>query len=216
MAAIDKIYVNNWKDFCEVRDYFLNTEFVANNGTKCILKKYLYDNDWVTEDFFDGKVEVAVTNTPSKVDYYLAMYCPIKVVQDYLDCAYTNWRNIETWSDYINFDRNPGIKFIITKYPTFGKINKALNQEFGWDIEVRTPVQECKYMCCEYPTYYKESNQWIYDSELIFPKGCEYGNYRFKTIKALKRNIRKWKLPKGSIVTAQGRYVGECYKFLIK
>ena len=217
MASIDKIYVNNWKDFCEVRDYFMNTYFIANNGTKCVLKNYMYDVEDVTEDFFDGKKEVAVTNTPCKVDYYLAMYCPVKAVQEYLDSAYKgNWRNVDYWSDYTTFNRNPGNKIKVIKYPKFGKINKALNQRFGWHIKVYT-TRKTKYS--EYndrPIYYEDTNQWIYDNELEFPIDNSWGLCNYKTIKSLIRNIRKWKLPKGSIITAQGRYFGERYEFLIK
>lgn len=214
MASIDKIYVNNWKDFCEVRDYFMNTEFVGINGTKCVLKNYMYDVENITEDFFDGKREVAVTNTPCKVDYYLAMYCTVKAVQEYLDNAYNgDWRYVSYWNDYLTFKRNPGSKIKIIKYPKFGKINKALNQRFGWHIRVITPDGKGHN---SYPEYYSDTNQWIYDYELEFPidKSCGLCNY--KTIKSLIRNIRKWKLPKGSIVTAHGRYVGEEYEFLIK
>ena len=223
MAAIDKIYVNNWKDFCEVRDYFMNTEFVANNGTKCVLKNYMYDVEHITEDYFDGKVEVAVTNTPCKVDYYLAMYCTVKAVQEYLDRAYRrDWKNVDEWKEYITFDRNPGNKIKVIKYPKFGKINKALNQRFGWQISVHT-IRKIEYFgkteyfkCNEYPSYYKDTNQWIYEYELEFPIDKSWGLCNYKTIKSLIRNIRKWKLPKDSIVIAQGRYKGERYEFLIK
>ena len=37
----------------------------------------------------------------------------------------------------------------------------------------------------------------------------------FKTIKAIKRAILKWKLPVGTIVTCTGRYVEDTYKFKI-
>lgn len=216
MAWIDKIYVNNWKDFCEVRDYFMNTEFVANNGTKCILKNYMYDVEDVTEDFFDGKKEVAVTNTPCKVDYYLAMYCPVKAVQEYLDIVYNDYKNPDEWKEYITFDRNPGNKIKVIKYPKFGKINKALNQRFGWHISVHTVRKTEYFECKERPCYHEDTNQWIYENELEFPMDKSYGLCNYKTIKSLIRNIRKWKLPKGSIVTAQGRYIGEHYEFLIK
>ena len=221
MAGIDKIYVNNWKDFCEVRNYFMNTEFVANNGTKCVLKNYMYDVEHITKDFFDGKREVPVTNTPCKVDYYLAMYCPVKAVQEYLDRAYRrDWKNVDEWKEYITFDRNPGNKVKIIKYPKFGKINKALNQRFGWQIQVKTPILSnftfFTKQSYEYPEYYGDTNQWIYDYELEFPIDKSWGLCNYKTIKSLIRNIRKWKLPKGSIVIAQGRYEGERYEFLIK
>ena len=217
MASIDKIYVNNWKDFCEVRDYFMNNEFIANNGTKCVLKDYIYDVEHITEDYFNGEREVAVTNTPCKVDYYLAMYCPVKAVQKYLDNAYKgDWRNVDYWKEYITFDRNPGNKVKIIKYPKFGKINKALNQRFGWHISVYTTrkIEHSEYD--DRPIYYGDTNQWVYDNELEFPIDKSCGWCKYKTIKSLIRNIRKWKLSKGSIVIAQGRYEGERYKFLIK
>lgn len=221
MASIDKIYVNNWKDFCEVRNYFMNTYFIANNGTKCVLKNYMYDVENVTEDFFDGKREVAITNTPCKVDYYLAMYCPVKAVQEYLNRAYSEkWKELDFWKDYMLFDRNPGNKIKVIKYPKFGKINKALHQGYGWQIKVKTPILSnftfFTEQCYEYPDYYGDTNQWIYDNELEFPIDNSLGFCSCKTIKSLIRNIRKWKLPKGSIVAAQGRYIGERYEFLIK
>lgn len=223
MAGIDKIYVNNWKDFCEVRDYFMNTEFVGINGTKCVLKNYMYDVEHITEDYFDGEREVPVTNTPCKVDYYLAMYCPVKAVQEYLDRAYKgNWRNVDYWSDYTKFNRNSGSKIKVIKYPKFGKINKALNQRFGWHIKVYTTrkiyddYSRNYFKYDDHPIYYKDTNQWIYDNELEFPIDKSWDLCNYKTIKSLIRNIRKWKLPKGSIVTAHGRYIGDEYEFLIK
>ena len=220
MAAIDKIYVNNWKDLCDIREYFENTKFLANNGTYCVLKDYLYDTSYITEDMFDGIKEFPVTNTPTKVDYFLAMHCPLKPVQDYLDHAYEGWRDYDYWKQYILFDRNPGTKIKTIKRPKFGNINKSLNNKYGWHIHVHTPkyYKDHDVWYNEYPTYYKKTNQWIYRMELEFPDDKEWWCCfcGYKTIKALIRNIRKWKLPKGTIVDAYGRYIGEEYKFLIK
>jgi hypothetical protein len=173
----------------------------------------MYDVEHITEDYFDGERDVPVTNTPCKVDYYLAMYCPVKAVQEYLESVYEDYKNLDEWKEYITFDRNPGSKIKVIKYPKFGKINKALNQRFGWHVSVITPDGD-GYK--SYPEYYSDTNQWIYDYELEFPIDKSWGWCNYKTIKSLIRNIRKWKLPKGSIVTAQGRYVGEEYEFLIK
>ena len=217
MAGIDKIYVNNWQDFCEVRDYFMNTEFVANNGTKCVLKNYMYDNDWVYEDFFDGEVQVAVTNTPYEVDYLLHKYCHIKVVQEYLQGCYSN----QYWDEFEKWDRNPGTKVKMLKCPKWGKTNKPfkLYQKAFWSVHVKTPVycEEYERFINEHPTYYSNVNEWVYDKDLTFYEiENSWHACKFKTIKSVIRNIRKWKLPKGSIVTAQGRYVGERYEFVVK
>lgn len=214
MAGVDKIYVNNWKDFCEVRDYFTNTKFPANNGTWCVLKNYMYDVEHVTEDTFDGEKEVAVTNTPKEVDYLLWKHCQIKVIRDYVEDLIDD----DDVNIYENFYRDPGTKIKIIERPKFGNINKALNQRFGWWVNVYTPRrdEELGFDYKDYPTYYKDTNQWLYDYELEFPVNDSWSSCRYKTIKSLIRNIRKWKLPKGTIVEAQGRYKGEIYKFLIK
>ena len=219
MAAIDKIYVNNWQDFCEVRDYFKNTVYDCANGTKCYLINYLYEYDEndITPDFFDGKRDVPITNTPCNVDYLLHKYCPIKVVQEYLQRCYSN----QYWDEFEKWDRNPGTKVKMIQCPKYGKINKPFkfHQSALWFVHVETPVynEEYEEFISEHPTYYSNVNEWVYDKDLIFYEienswhGC-----KFKTIKSVIRNIKKWKLPKGSIVTVYGRYIGEIYEFIVK
>ena len=38
---------------------------------------------------------------------------------------------------------------------------------------------------------------------------------RYKTIKAVKRAILKWKFPVGTVVTCTGKYIDDTYKFIV-
>lgn len=219
MAGIDKIYVSNWQDFCEVRDYFRSTVYDCANGTKCRLINYLYEYDEndITPDFFDGRKSIPVTNTPYGVDYLLHKYCPIKVVQEYLQHHYFD----QYWDEFEKWDRNGGTKVKMLECSKWGKLNKPFkfHQKALWFVWVETPVycEEYGEFISEHPTYYSNVNEWVYDKDLTFyeVENSWYG-CKFKTIKSVIRNIRKWKLPKGSIVGVHGRYQGEHYKFVVK
>lgn len=219
MAGIDKIYVSNWQDFCEVCDYFRSTVYDCANGTKCRLINYLYEYDEndITPDFFDGEKSIPVTNTPYGVDYLLHKYCPIKVVQEYLQHHYFD----QYWDEFEKWDRNSGTKVKVLERPKWGKLNKPFKfyQKALWFVWVETPVycEEYGEFISEHPTYYSNVNEWVYDKDLTFyeVENSWYG-CKFKTIKSVIRNIRKWKLPKGSIVDVHGRYQGEHYKFVVE
>lgn len=62
--------------------------------------------------------------------------------------------------------------------------------------------------------YHPKYNTWDFTKEFV----CDDSSsicWKYKTIKAVKRAILKWKLPIGTIVTCTGRYVDDVYKFII-
>lgn len=65
-----------------------------------------------------------------------------------------------------------------------------------------------------YVRYSKEHNTWDFAEEFVISYGISSHAF-FHTIRAIKRNIRKWKLPVGAIVIVTGRYVEETYKFVV-
>jgi len=63
--------------------------------------------------------------------------------------------------------------------------------------------------------YTEGTDTWDFTDEFVV--GCGISNIAYvKTITALARKIRKWKLPIGTKVIATGRYVGEEYEFVVK
>lgn len=66
-----------------------------------------------------------------------------------------------------------------------------------------------------YMWYHKEYNSWDFMDDFVASEWSSSTAY-CKTIRALKRLIRKWKLPIGTTVRATGRYFGDEYLFVVK
>ena len=63
--------------------------------------------------------------------------------------------------------------------------------------------------------YHSSTNTWDFTEEFVIDKWNSSMRIKFKTIKAIKRAILKWKLPVGTIVTCTGRYVEDTYEFKV-
>ena len=86
------------------------------------------------------------------------------------------------------------------------------NTPFGWKfwwIQIDLP-DELGYMW-----YHKEHNSWDFSDEFIINEGCNIICCKYKTIRAIKRAIRKWKLPIGTIIKCTGKYICETYIFQV-
>ena len=78
-----------------------------------------------------------------------------------------------------------------------------------WFIEIDTP-EELGYMW-----YHSNTNTWDFSEEFVISDWTSSCCTKYKTIKAIKRAILKWKLPVGTIIICTGRYVDDTYKFKI-
>lgn len=86
------------------------------------------------------------------------------------------------------------------------------NRPFGfkfWFVEVNPP-DELGYMW-----YHKDYNSWDFIDEFVICDGSSSVCLNYKTIRAIKRAIRKWKLPIGTTIKCTGRYVCETYIFQV-
>lgn len=110
---------------------------------------------------------------------------------------------------FTNFKYKVGKHFKCIQKPKFINYNKPLNKK-RWFVSVNLINDE------NMMWYSLKNNKWDFDDEWIVNNGwistlCA----KFKTIKAVKRAIIKWKLPIGTIVNVKGRYVFEEYKFVV-
>ena len=108
---------------------------------------------------------------------------------------------------YTNKKYKVGKSFKIIKSP-----QQHYNRPFKckiWFIHVDIP-EELGYMW-----YHSNTNTWDFSEEFVI--GSSFSNCctKYKTIRAIKRAIRKWKLPVGTIITCTGRYVSDNYEFEI-
>lgn len=206
MATIDKTYTNKWEEYCEYRDWAMGQKFVCPNGDIIRPIDYLYR--WNKEDF-DGEKYLPIMNTPLSLDYFLIKHCPIRFVrnrmldvhgEDDFDAMLNGTSEYDTFSKEGKY----GTRFRMTKHPIDMKANRPCGRK-SWFVQLRGEGRYCQYD--------EDKNRWTWDDELRSGSGGNTAHIR--TIKALKRHMRKWKLPKGTIVDVRGRYIGDNYEFLI-
>lgn len=108
---------------------------------------------------------------------------------------------------YTNKKYKAGKSFKILKCP-----QQHYNKPFKckrWVVHVEAP-EELGYLW-----YHSNTNTWDFTEEFVIADGSSSCCIKYKTIRAIKRAILKWKLPVGTIVTCTGRYVDDTYEIKI-
>lgn len=107
-------------------------------------------------------------------------------------------------------DVERGVHFRLTKSPN-GKRTVPFERplEGSWWVSVENANNKYDFMW-----YSDDTDTWDFMDEFVTPGGKTDTAY-VKTITALKRKLRKWRLPIGTKVMATGRYVGEEYEFVV-
>ena len=100
-----------------------------------------------------------------------------------------------------------GKSFKIVKCPQH-KYNRPYKRK-RWFVDADAP-EELGFLW-----YHSSTNTWDFSEEFVISEWTSSGCSEYKTIKAIKRAILKWKLPVGTIVTCTGRYVEDTYEFKV-
>lgn len=144
---------------------------------------------------------------PCYIDAYLIRNCPFDFIQNNLKFMYGD--------EHYNLIKED--KLYTTSYRQNESINgnhikcikhppKLYNKIIGcryWFVTVIVPN--------DYVSYSTKYNRWdFYDEFVINHSSC---CVKYKSIRAVKRAIRKWNLPVGSIITCLGMYIEDIYKF---
>ena len=108
---------------------------------------------------------------------------------------------------YTNKEYKVGKSFKIVKCPK-PQYNKPYKCK-RWFVDVEVPEE------LGYVWYHSSTNTWDFTEEFVIDKWNSSMRIKFKTIKAIKRAILKWKLPVGTLVTCTGRYDSNTYIFKV-
>lgn len=237
MAGIDKTYISNWSTFKEIRDWAENQSFTLKNGEKINLIDYFYYPDLTEEEFNKYKenynkiypeyeYEIVLWNTPTYVDIWLIRNCPFEIIQDRLKEQYSGGWSKTAFTDHNDDDLYTQIKEYRSIYDTYqrnglGKKAKVtFHNLFGnpirdkkcfWWIEVdpywlgkkRTSIETS-------PWYNEDVDMWYWDTEAMPWTSNICTKRGSMTKKNIVNLIKKWNLPKGTIVkfrTEMGRYL---------
>lgn len=217
MAAIDKIYVNNYEDWKSVTDYFKSTTFEVD-GEKFELINYLYHPDSTKEEIEEGfkkQKSIPVTNTPVSVDIYLIRNCKLDVVQEYLKNAYGEeyYEILNHTSVYDTYKRNglgKNVKFSVLKKPagkylykfcyesSYGFVKQFNYNDSWWYVSVNGSDL--------YWRYNSNKDTWTNDLE---QHNWTSSNYSYRgplNIHRIYRMLKKWNLPSGVTVKFEHRF----------
>lgn len=172
--------------------------------------KELYGEDWVfdPENYFD----VVLWNTPTYVDVWLIRNCPFEEVQNRLKEQYSGGWSKQAFTDHNDENMYDQIKNHTSIYDTYqrnGLGRKAKisiktihgkpfrNKNIWWWIEVRDNDSKWRW-------YDEDLDIWSREEELIpYTSNCchKHGTLTKKNILNL---VRKWDLPKGTILSFEG------------
>lgn len=218
MAYIDKTYTSSWDEYQELVDWAMKNKFTCPNGIKVDIMNSIYP--YRKEDWAEGWVpgeERPVMNTSYTDDYFLIKYCPLRLVKDrmtevygkeYIDSVLSGKSEFDGYEERIERGR----KFRCTRKPKRGyNQNRAFVRyrngkvKYGkWFVEVWRG-ETCLW-------YNEDYDLWVdWNNGELGNGGYSFSNVN--TIKALKRKIRKWNLPKGSVVKVTDRCIEDNWEF---
>ena len=128
----------------------------------------------------------------------------------YLDQGDTDYDLIKAGKLYATPYTNKKYK-VGKSYKTLTCPKQHYNRPFKrkrWGVQIDVPEE------LGFTWYHPDNNTWDFCEEFVIGYSSTMCT-KYKTIKAIKRAILKWKLPVGTIITCTGRYVDDTYKFKI-
>lgn len=207
MAAIDKTYVTR-DQLIEAINWCIEIgEVTLENGYKFKPINYIYAYNDI--DNLPDKKEYILWNTSIWFDRWLWCNCPLSFVRERLQEQYDNdsLEDFKSWVYEKSEKRNVKYTFLKTPSYRFWKwiINTARRKnpwrnkckQATYTCEVRVPGEEFE------RDYDKQTNEW-YEMFGMLPAHDEYiwqeHHKRIPSKKSIIRQLKKWNLPKGTIV----------------
>ena len=196
--------------------YYIDAYLIRNCPFDFIQKELMLSyGKWSQEDIKEaydivmkrggGKCESGAYHWLSKEDFY-SENGEIHLYKDETDYDLIKAGKLYA-TPQTNKKYDVGKSFKIVKCPQH-KYNRPHKRK-RWFVDVDAPEE------LGYVWYHSNTNTWDFSEEFVIDEWNSSMCIEFKTIKAIKRAILKWKLPVGAIVTCTGRYVEDTYEFKV-
>lgn len=218
MAYIDKTYITSYQQAVDYVNWSKENKLVYNGYVFNPIPYYSLEE--YKEHFSSNEKEIAFLNTSLSEDYFLIKYCPLDFIQErmkevYNEDFYNAVKNGTSQFDTFNRNSIAGSKVKCIKESEF------CNKRFHYKSRKRGKCSSLRYWIEVYHPYmfifYDDINDiWvIFGYELHTPYVSNACHKPIKSRKALIRNIRKWNLPKGSIIRWKGEFIGDLMEFKV-
>lgn len=205
-----EIYVKSHEQYLEFKNWCNRQPLLEDKyGDAVNISKYLIN---LKNTFFN--IEKCIYCGPVYIDAYIIRNCPLKYIQDELKLDYneSTYEEIKKDELYIN-PRSicmyiSGFKIRCLHKPKI-KRNKPQECKY-WTVRIILPMGFHNIVYNEYPD--NRIGTWDFTDDFV-NHGFATHSCLCPTIKSLKRYIRKWNLPFGSIVRAYDKY--NIYDFIL-
>lgn len=228
MAAIDKTYVNK-EQLLEAIEWAKGVDKATlEDGSTFYPIDFIYGYNDIDDPAFweKEKKEYVLWNTPTWYDRWLWLNCPLSFVKERLQKQYGSYflEKFESWTYEKPIPRKKKYTFleVPTGYGYKWFMNNARyncrwpsnNKQLVYHIEVKCPGEEFE------RGYNEEVKQWYPKFEFL-PEHDDFmwqrHHKRIPSKKSIMRQLDKWDLPKGTIVTVDCfNYTGLNFKILVK
>lgn len=228
MAALDKTYVNK-EQLLEAIEWAKKVDKATlEDGSTFYPINFICGYNDIDDPAFweEERKEYILWNTPIWYDRWLWLNCPLSFVQERLQVQYDSYtlEVFESWTYEEPVNRKKKYTFLTvpTGYGYKWFMNNARyncrwprnSKQLTYYIEVKCPDEEFD------RGYNKEVGQWYPDFDFL-PCRDEFiwqkYHKRIPSKKSIMRQLDKWALPKGTIVTVGTmKYNGLNFKVLVK
>lgn len=224
MAAIDKTYISDWKQYCDLKQWCDSVGRVTDDyGNRFRPSDFM--NEWTEKDFSkleDGE-DLPVWNTPTYMDVWLVRNCPLQFMQDRLREQYGGGWSKTAFTGHNRESLYQEILDRTSPYDTYERnglgqtarisIDRKLDVRFKdtrmvWWIDV---LDSGWWYSCDTDRWFESSIDLHNRSKMgRTSSSCIYRGYM--PVKKILRKIRKWDLPEGTRI----RFCGEYHRYVQK
>ena len=224
--------ISDWETYDKIRNWAIGQSVPLKNGKKVPLVNFMY-HPCITKSEWDeyeascsyGKFEIVLWNTPTYIDVWLIRNCPFEEIQEHLKEQYGGGWSKTAFTNHNDDDLYEQIKNGTSAYDTFerngrGKEGKIkIIRIFGRPIRdkrLRYWVQIRK-NADGYNFWYNDDDGMWYDECELMPWNTNTAIIcRSLTKKSIVNLVRKWDLPKGTVLYFDA-LVGRCgyYSFYV-
>lgn len=221
-SLIDYVFnYTEWKDGAVLpvcnNPYYIDAYLIRNCPFDFIQKELMLNYGKWSQDMIEEAYDIVMKRGGEKCEkgiFHWLSKEDFSIVDGkiYLDQGDTSYDLIKAGKLYTSPSTNKKYK-VGKSFKMIAHPQQYHNKPFKckrWFIDIDVPGQ------LGYLWYHSNTNTWDFSDEFVISDWASSAcSNKYKTIKAIKRAILKWKLPVGAIVTCSGIYVDDIYKFKI-
>ena len=215
-------YLYKWESFEDGESYpilnapyYIDAYLIRNCPFDFIQDELKLNYGYMTQEWINEAYNAVMNKNYENINFYtLLTLGDFKIVDGVVTMPYEPISDYELIKEgklyatpYTQKKYTVGNHIKCIKHPSI-QYNRSFGCNFWW-VQV-DPPKELGYMW-----YHKDYNSWDFSEEFVISKSRSSVCFKYETIRAIKRAIRKWKLPIGTTIICTGRCSCATYVFQV-